>query len=1425
MAGRGRLTNRQRALQQQQRDQQNLAAQQRLQAQQNQVIPPNNIQVNQQINMQEANPAVRPNAHEKRRRPLFDGTNWTSFKFSVRIDLRDEEVYNVTTGQTPRPAGEGADAIEWERKNNRALRILNDCFNESVRGLVKHLDTAAEVWTALVQMYETRNASNKHTIQQKFYNFSYNESQTARENVSRLNSLVADCLSVGIVLDREGIVTKMLFSLPKSCDALVYAFRGKPDADRTLEELANMLADKDMMDEAHARRTEPESRPPAVERKEVQAALVHRTNAQAGHAQSQQRQQRQQRPNSNQSDRPNNNNNFGRNRNNFQQNNRFQNDRQSSGNGGRFNGRCNICNKRGHRSTDCWYNRDNQQSNQFNNSNRQPPQHQNFQQGNNLNRPPAINNNFPNQASGYYAGQVQHNDGYAPDYDNLPHRVSNLHMSCTGSADTDDGWIGDSGAGKHMTPKFELFTTYKRLPPGRMEVELGNKQVVPVVGIGSIDIISKQGHPHTLLDVLHVPDIGFNLFSLREVTRKGCTVNMVGNDVFVYRGSELLLTGTANSDQNYTMNFDVKSTTTACAARPRGASIDVWHQRLGHTNYVTVRRMIDDGQVNGLVCNNLNPPEACEACILAKMTRKPFKQSLERAQQPGELIHFDMAGPFEVKSIGRATYLLLFVDDLSGMTFVYALKNKSDVTFVFQELLALVRAHGHQIKRVRSDNALEFTSDAMNKLLTVNGILHEFSAPYCPEQNGRAERQNRTIIEMVNTLKTDARLPNFLWAELANASAYIRNFIPLERLNGRTPYETWFGRRPDVSHLKVIGSRAFAHVSHSRKLENRAEELVLVGYEWGSHSYRLWNPQTNVVKVSPSVKFIEPHVEVRTPIEIRQTVNRRANTNTTAQQTVNSEASERVAIHTRSKGPILPSITNANLASSNELLITPQTFEEAIQSPQSNEWRAAMKDEIASLYKNGTWNLVQPSECTKSPLRSKWVFKTKLDQHGNIDRFKARLCVKGCSQKAGIDYNETFAPVARYETIRTLLAVAANRNLILRQFDIATAFLNGELEEEIFMHQPEGFGDGTSRVCRLNKSLYGLKQAPRAWNSTFDRFLQSFGLVKSANDPCLYTNQTLFLVLYVDDGLIAAQSGGEVDDLIKAMERQFDVKTTNAQYYLGMQIEQNHQQNSIKIHQQAYINSVLAKFNMADCHPTATPAEPGGVLKANQGEKANIPYRQIIGSLMHLTVSTRPDIAFIVSKLSQYLDNPSNDHWRAVKRILAYLKGTSEVGILYDGRNSDILKVYTDADFAMCADTRKSTSGVVITLFNSPILWFSRKQGIVTDSTTYAEYVAAHDGAREIVWMRRILRDFGCDQINPTPLFCDNEAASSLIVNSQFHHRSKHIDTHFHYVRDVFKNGHIKIISIPTKKQLADLFTKPLAQYDFNNFKHSLNIC
>lgn len=281
----------------------------------------------------------------------------------------------------------------------------------------------------------------------------------------------------------------------------------------------------------------------------------------------------------------------------------------------------------------------------------------------------------------------------------------------------------------------------------------------------------------------------------------------------------------------------------------------------------------------------------------------------------------------------------------------------------------------------------------------------------------------------------------------------------------------------------------------------------------------------------------------------------------------------------------------------------------------------------------------------------------------------------------------------RFESFQILLSVASVKNFKIRQFDIKTAFLYGDINETIFMFQPESFDDGSSRVCRLRKSLYGLKQAPRQWHRKLDDTLKMFGLKSTNYDPCVYSNLdgSLLLALYVDDGLVAGRCENEIEELLAKLKQKFETTYSKAECYLGIEIEQDFKTKKIRIHQSAYTRRILHKFKMDESNSLTTPSDPNVVLQrkenGNTKEAANIPYRQIIGSLMYLAVGTRPDIALTISNLSQFITNPSVEHWKAAKRVLRYLQGTIELGIVFDGKceQPNKLIIYSDADFATCA--------------------------------------------------------------------------------------------------------------------------------------------
>lgn len=414
------------------------------------------------------------------------------------------------------------------------------------------------------------------------------------------------------------------------------------------------------------------------------------------------------------------------------------------------------------------------------------------------------------------------------------------------------------------------------------------------------------------------------------------------------------------------------------------------------------------------------------------------------------------------------------------------------------------------------------------------------------------------------------------------------------------------------------------------------------------------------------------------------------------------------------------------------------------------------------------------------------------------------------------------------------LAIATRHDLEMAQFDVKTAFLNGELQEEIYMDIPEGVvSSNKNQVCKLNKSLYGLKQASRQWNIKFDYFLKNFNFEPSSADPCVYkgiiNNTLIFLGLYVDDGIILAETKEALDTVIHELNSSFDITVCNSNYFVGFHIERNRIQGTTFINQKAYIQRILIRFGMIDARSVGVPLDVNTVASVmnEKGEiEDKIPYREAIGSLMFLSKLTRPDISYAVNIMSRFLMCYNETYWRGIKRIFRYLAGTSELGILYKktDKNSDLLG-YSDVDYAGDLETRRSTLGYIFLLSGGPVSWCSQRQKSVALSTTEAEYVAASMASRELIWIQQLLHDIQNSCTGATGLMIDNQSAIKLVKNPEFHKRSKHIDIHYHFIREKLLEGKLFVKYVKTEDQYADFLTKVLSKDKFVKQLNAIGVC
>ncbi len=512
-------------------------------------------------------------------------------------------------------------------------------------------------------------------------------------------------------------------------------------------------------------------------------------------------------------------------------------------------------------------------------------------------------------------------------------------------------------------------------------------------------------------------------------------------------------------------------------------------------------------------------------------------------------------------------------------------------------------------------------------------------------------------------------------------------------------------------------------------------------------------------------------------------------------------------------------LKNIQLISENEsmgflsMTADPNSVEEALQSEDASNWQLAIDAEMNSMAENQTWDLVEKPDGVNI-VSSKIILRKKFRADGSVEKFKARLVARGFSQTEGVDYFETYAPVVKFQSLRTILALAASEKWEVHQMDVKTAFLNGDLQEDVFMELPEGLKEvGTENlVCKLKRSLYGLKQAPRAWYEKLENELKKWGFKHSVTDHSVFLKGTgdkrVIVAVYVDDIIITGPLISNVLRVKAAFKQAFKMEDFGVvSSLLGMEVL--HGEGGMKISQRTYAELILQRFAMGDCKPISSPLNPKETLKESVlTEKVNFPYREAVGSLMYLMVGTRPDLASAVGLVSRYLENPNSEHVLAVKRIFRYLKGTLNYCLDYKAGNSLVLKGYVDTDWGGCQVTRRSTQAYVFLLGESTISWKSKRQTSVALSSTEAEYMGACFATKEAVWLRRMLAELGIVSAAPTLVYTDNQSSIKLINNPVHHERTKHIDIQYHFTREQVDNGILTFEYISTDLQVADSLTK-----------------
>lgn len=918
------------------------------------------------------------------------------------------------------------------------------------------------------------------------------------------------------------------------------------------------------------------------------------------------------------------------------------------------------------------------------------------------------------------------------------------------------------------------------------------------------------------------------------------------------------------------------------------------------------------------------------------------RQPSTRAERKLELIHSDLAGPLP-ESWGRSRYFIIYIDDYSRMTWLYTLQTKSaaEIGQVFEQFRAIVEqsdpadpaAKPLKISRLRSDNGTgEYTNRQFQNVLKKAGITSELTAPYTQHQNGVSERKIQTIQNMVRSMLHGVKLSYEFWAEAAATAAYLINRSPTAALNGMTPYEAWFGKKPSFGHIRVWGCPVHVHIPSEKrkKYDPRSKEGIFVGYvHQTSKLWRIFDPTTKKVTNAANVVFDEAaalkskqevnalqpvsrHTDLPTAMEVDRIVelpdepheqkknnesqgkgyneglekgvsdpiqdnipadpeqlpdaegryksikDKAAHSSTCA--TANSEEAcprggptpQSMVAHSSeaqidcdaAAAAIAPSMPRSNNKPATR---APTSYREAMASEECEQWQEAMDEEYNALTSMCTWELVdrptsrvpsssiegvsEKASCSaKNSGRSanvigcRWVYNIKVDADGGT-RYKARLVGKGFQQIEGEDYDRTFAPVARLDTFRLLIALAAKFDWDIDQLDVVTAFLNGTLDEKerVYMEQPEGYETRARElVCMLLRSLYGLKQAPRVWNSAIDQFLRSIGFQPSRHDGNLYIlrskDDPVYLLLWVDDMLIFAKKKSPNAAEVKAkLKQQYRMKDLGpARIFIGIEISRDRQRRTITLSQKRYVESTLEQLGMATANGVHTPADTNVKMWPRETDPGKATetdvklYQHMVGKINYAMTCTRPDLAFTGSLLGRFNADPSSVHASAAKRSLRYLRQTLSHGLTYGGDHDLNITGYSDSDYANDLAKARSTTGYIFLLNGAAIAWKSCRQQSTARSVAEAEYMALSDAAALATWLRWSLAEILDAPPKPIHIQADNTAALTNALDNRSPGKMKHINVRFHTVRDDVSKHRITLSHVASAANVADILTKPL---------------
>ncbi|GJV24199.1 retrovirus-related pol polyprotein from transposon TNT 1-94 [Tanacetum coccineum] len=942
-----------------------------------------------------------------------------------------------------------------------------------------------------------------------------------------------------------------------------------------------------------------------------------------------------------------------------------------------------------------------------------------------------------------------------------------------GKPQQDDTGFIDSGCSMHMTGNIAYLLDFKEFDRGYVTFR-GGAHGDRISGKGTLKTDSLDFE-----DVYFINELNFNLFSVSQMCDKKNYVLFIDTECLVLSPnfklpdeSQIILK-IPRKDNMY--NFDMKNivpkeSLTCLVVKATLDESMLWHRRLGHINFKNINKLVKDNLERGLPIKRFENDQTCVACLKGKQHRASCKSKvLNPITKPLFMLHMDLFGPTFVSSLMHKKYCLVVTDDYSRFTWVFFLTTKDETSEILKNFIKEIEnLVDKKVKIIRSDNGTEFKNKVMDDFCREKGIKREYSVARTPQQNGVAERRNRTLIEAARTMLADSKLPTTFWAEAVSTACYVQNRVLVVKPHNKTPYELFRGFKPALRFMRPFGCHVtiLSTLESLGKFDGKSDEVAAgtISNESTDASY-FDSPSKDVGNIEPKsatddqkqvedgsynesdekdksnddsspkeVNIVGQHVNIASP-EVNtdrfklNIVDPSVNTaslndpdspqdkfklgdshtlETTHVEFFSDEDEPEVDLGNITNSYIVPTTPNTRIHKDHPIQNVIGDVKSSIQT------RRMTKSTFGQGFLSAVWKQCRKNFCSSSSNRN-----------------KARLVAQGHRQEEGIDYEEFFAPVARIEAIRLFLAYASFMGFLVYQIDVKSAFLYGTIEEEVYVTQPPGFKDPghLDKVYKVVKALYGLHQAPRAWYETLANYLFGNGFKRGKIDQTLFIKKQkgdiLLVQVYVDDIIFGSTNKELCTEFEMLMKDKFQMSSMGElTFFLGLQVQQK--EDGIFISQDKYVDEILKKFNYTDVKSASTLIDlEKPLVKDGDVDDVDVHlYRSMIGSLMYLTTS-RPDIMFVVCACARFQVTPKTSHLLAVKRVFRYLKGKPTLGLWYYRDSPFELVAYTDSDYAGATQDRKSTTGGCQFLGNRLISWQCKKQTVVATSTTEAEYVAA----------------------------------------------------------------------------------------------------